>query len=392
MTGIPRWTPPMSTEDWCTWRTYLRKAYLTAREKETSRREIHGEVQLMDYGYIDYLLKGYQEDSGNKGLKPLLLIYSFYIPCASQSSCTGNYSCAKALNRYQAKHADRFLNFLVAYTYVFTRTGESNKNNNQISVESTDKAMALEFFKGPLKCYLAKYSKSNGLKLHIESPRDCRTDLAHPLNTDSKKRCHPDEQSAGAKRQRGERTAQEVLYGCLRDLPHVYCCSGEEYKIREQVMSVSVNHALYQCSRNTEDWGLRGSKSRQELRQCLMTWVENNVGGDCPQCSQGNPTQVRFIKSTLEPCVDTVSRFSDVIGRPIDLNDLLRPTWQSPDSGVLYRENPRDFLSRHPVYCQPGSLNLDPIGLCSKSARTGTSEVVQNQGERLRLGRSRRDN
>ena len=340
---------------------YLENLANHALKNKFPQRELHGEIQLLYGGYIGHLAEGFR--LANKGEhkakpKPVLLMYSYYIPCASKKSCDNKHSCAQELHRYMESGMREVSEMVISYSEVFVKSKGSNS-----PVEDTDLNHARQFMQGPLRCYKVLVGDQMG---------SIRLDYTPPTYYSKRKRTQDgiegeNTQQVSVKKGRytfNTQTVQRYLFDCVSKMPLATCCTGFDKETQMRLVTLSVNHAVFSCMPRN-DILLSQTYSRQQLHACLGNWVEEHVGGNCPLCSNGNVGQINAIKFMYRPCILTASYSGTVIGRPTIWGGFTDPRWSPPDNNSPYLEDPRAFLASQILYCQPGQL--DPIGFCSKT-------------------------
>lgn len=246
-------------------------------------RPLHGEVRLIDFGYIGRLINNFRTDV--PGTYPFLLLYSHYIPCADIPNL--GYSCAEELMNYARGKQSEF-GVIVGYNTTFEKTNE--------------------------KCSL-NLMKDGGIvafKKLAKGGYEPTVPFSPPRKLDD-----------------NTFAFQQKLYQCMLDGAIADCCEGGKDE-KEKMVAYFTNKITSACTSNSRRQRLITAGGANELRLCIGQKIRDYANGNCDKgfCVTSDITfkQICCLNKTLEN-----NMWSMLLGTPDPPNDLQSTHWTPRD-------------------------------------------------------------
>lgn len=300
----------------------------------------HGEIQCTHDGILAEKLANFRQIKPNDF--PIVMMYSYYIPCADIPNL--GYSCSEELAIF-ASWNSQTSGLLVAYTEIFNRTDEE---------------------------------KAKNFMLHAGIPA-FRFQETHPKIWElvSVYTVQP---------------VQQVpllfsLFECISKAVN-HARLSENTVVQKQIIAFYVNSMAYQCF-SKETVRLRDS-NRQHLQSCFCGYARASIGDD-----SRHSERVAEDKQYITACANKV--FHPMIllpGQPVRPFDPYSYSWESTSDPLLsqvFPQSPDSSRGRHQISCLEADLTLE--SLCTRrGSRKGPhspSEGPSTKMSQLAAGRGR---
>lgn len=289
------------------------KTYINKKQPGCGNARFHGEMEFLHHGGLDTMVKSLRDEKGTD-TNPVVLLYSFYIPCAHVSNV--DYSCSEEVGKaaYENKYQ-----WYIGYTEVYNGTNE---------------AQALQYL-----------SKGRALKL-LRDSLNSYVELTYTPPADNKP------------------TFQKHFSNCLFDMGIGSCQNNED---RHIYIARYINMVVYQCTHSTTFSGYLTRYSRTYLLKCIKKEV--NSCQTCKKCKQKkvipNSDTLKFI---IEFCSESVMEPNMFLGKVKRLDDASWEIWNGPWKDLT---DPLDMsLKRLPCLA-----NNDASSACMKKLEERINEL-----------------
>lgn len=286
-------------------------------------RELHGEIQSIDLGFIENMMNNFNSDYISNPQYPLVLMYSHFIPCANVNKL--GYSCAEELKNFALNNQTNY-GLLVAYTEFF---------------KNTDVKASLKFMK---EGGVIAFQNMDGHYYQTVK-------YYPPTSLDGK-----------------GTTFQEEYFDCLSSLPVAHCCTGVGNN-RKAILAFFINDVTYNCTSTSKASKYFTQRSRNELKLCIRKVIDNRVSSGCIQCSSKSQKALVATRNLFKFCLYYSADVTSLLGRS---NNPYAPSWTPCLCAwkYLYRKSPQKNKKVIPnVMCANRILSIE--SLCSDVTTPG---------------------
>ncbi|KAK7487217.1 hypothetical protein BaRGS_00021569 [Batillaria attramentaria] len=247
-------------------------------------RQLHGEVQAIDFGYIDSMMDNFTHIYPSE--YPFLVMYSYYIPCAKIPDL--GYSCSEELMNFaMGKYAE--FGVVVGYSEVFNNT---NETCSQCMLR-----------KGGI---IAFKRLDNG---HYE-----QTVTFSPPETANDSLI----------------TFQQEFYNCLvKDSAE---CCGQSSNTKAELVAYFTNHITSNCTSGSHRSRFITEGGSNELQKCISKVIGHHADGNCANPSQQCANSQNVTRQPIR-CLNETLRTTrwEFLGRPDPPSNWQSAKWTRYD-------------------------------------------------------------
>lgn len=298
---------------------------------------LHGEFNFIRNNMIEPMNIAFR--GKYPGERPVVLMYSYYIPCSDIRNL--GYSCSEETAIFATCNWKKF-DLLVAYSIVFRGTSRSVETN------VTNAKHFLQLAGIPAFQY-----QVNALVPAYNFTREDRETRALSV------------------------TFLHVLFQCL-NMSIKYDCMPDSEIDRKAIIALFVNQIAYECFKDRDfEWR---KKYKETVTNCFVERSEDKIGSNCELC-RGTCSNYKNIS---KKCVGDSFDQSLVPGEPGDPSDPFNDTWTVTTDpmvrlNTIFREAPASRLTTvgRNIVCKNSSLTL--LSLCTASTLSQGSKYTSSR-------------